>query len=276
MKTECKPMKKLGSKISWQVMKFLLGFIWTNSIYILMCVMSLSDCETSRSLDLQMSKFYRQQSKDTNTYPGANVAAKLQALPAANNLCGKGYVLDLNNKCVKRFVPPKPKPCSKPYIRFGGHEMKIGGRMSEFWCEEGWKLAPSDNFYAMCKLGRWDRPIPNCVRPGCDELKEPPQVKLTYEMDGAIARFGCTKPWPELELIGEFVLSCDGQYWNATEPTCRKPPPTTTLSPTTNRQTSWDTSSTKMNTYTNIDHRTIIWCCVVYSIFIQIHVFLFH
>ena len=104
--------------------------------------------------------------------------------------------------------------------------MKVGGRMSQFWCEDGWDLAPPTS-HAMCKLGKWDRAIPICVRPGCEELTPPNQVTLTYEMDMAIARFECNPPWPELELIGNNVLSCDGVYWNGTMPEYRKPPPTT-------------------------------------------------
>ena len=134
--------------------------------------------------------------------------------------------------------------------------------MSEFWCEEGWKLAPQTTYYAMCKLGKWDRAIPNCVRPGCEKLNTPFQVKLSYEMNEAIARFECTKPWPELELIGDTVLSCDGVYWNGTLPLCRKPP-TTTIAPTTKDDAGLKTSSS-MDNYNNINYKTrtlFIVCC---------------
>ena len=148
--------------------------------------------------------------------------------------------------------------------------------MSEFWCEEGWKLAPSTTTYAMCKLGRWDRSIPNCVRPGCDNLKPPNKVKLTYEMNGAIARFECIKPWPELELIGDFALSCDGEYWNSTEPICKKPPPTTP-SPSAKCKSSWgcETSKTSsaVNNYILMTFSTRLLCCVLSVIFMQVYVF---
>ena len=139
--------------------------------------------------------------------------------------------------------------------------MKLGGRLSKFWCEEGWNLAPATP-HAMCKLGQWDRTIPVCVRPGCEKFKVWPRskVKLTYEMDEAIARFECTKPWPELELIGNEVLSCDGAYWNGTLPACRKPPPTTVKPATKGRTTggnvSPETSSSCINIFNYSDFRT--------------------
>ena len=145
--------------------------------------------------------------------------------------------------------------------------MQIGGRMSEFWCEEGWKLAPPTTHYAMCKLGKWDRAIPNCVRPGCDKFNAAFQVKLSYEMNEAIARFECTKPWPELELIGDSVLSCDGVYWNGTLPTCRKPPPTTTRPTTSKHRTSKASSFEK----DHIDYRKRILFSVSCANFVFVY-----
>jgi hypothetical protein len=46
--------------------------------------------------------------------------------------------------------------------------------MVRLWCEDGWDLAP-DNRHAMCKIGKWDREIPRCVRPGC--------LAITHEED---------------------------------------------------------------------------------------------
>ena len=150
--------------------------------------------------------------------------------------------------------------------------------MSDFWCEEGWKLAPATS-YAMCVVGKWNRDIPVCVRPGCDKFQLPSstKVKLTYEMDEAIARFDCVKPWPELELIGNAVLSCDGAYWNGTLPECRKPPPTT-VKPSTNRRQTWTTSETSssINMYSHSDFRTRILLSVCGTNFIFLYyIFLF-
>ena len=162
-----------------------------------------------------------------------------------------------NDVLIIRFsfkVPPKPKACPEPNIRFGGFEMKVGGRMSQFWCEDGWDLAPSTS-HAMCKLGKWDRAIPICVRPGCEELTPNNQVTLTYEMDMAIARFECNPPWPHLELIGNDVLSCDGVYWNGTVPECKKPPPTTP-NPKNRDYMSWDDNSGRTSSSSNLYDRS--------------------
>ena len=172
-------------------------------------------------------------------------------------------------------VPPKPIPCPEPDVRFGGFSMKVGGRMSEFWCEEGWKLAPATS-YAMCVVGKWNRDIPVCVRPGCDKFDLPSlnKVKLEYEMDEAIARFECIKPWPELELIGNAVLSCDGAYWNGTLPECIKPP-STTVKPSNNRRqtlkTSDSTTSSSTNIYNHSDFRTRVFLSVCGTNFVFLY-----
>ena len=57
--------------------------------------------------------------------------------------------------CVKRFVPPKRKSCPLDQSSFGmGHgeaEIKGGGRIAYFYCDEGWSRVP-DVGYAMCKV----------------------------------------------------------------------------------------------------------------------------
>ena len=130
-----------------------------------------------------------------------------------------------NNECVKRFVPPKRKKCSEPNLKFGNYDLQIGGRVVNFWCEEGWTLAPDDFASAVCKLGQWSKPQPQCVRPGCEDLKPPFNGEMVYDLDGALALFTCNK---DLEIAGEAVLGCDGQHWNASVPACvmtTTPPP---------------------------------------------------
>jgi hypothetical protein len=146
--------------------------------------------------------------------------------------CSDGLVLDLNGRCVPKFVAPKRKACPLPHMRFGGHEEKLGGRMASFWCEEGWTLVPEENDYAMCKMGEWDRWLPMCVRPGCPraDLDAGSSVQVHLEMAGALVRFTCARR--EYEMEGGAVLGCDGEFWNGTAPVC-KPPPTTTTTSTT-------------------------------------------
>ena len=141
--------------------------------------------------------------------------------------CPDGYIRDLKKNCVKKFTMPKFTPCSEPELRFGSVEIKIRGRMAIFECEDGWNLAP-DYGHAMCRLGQWDRFLPLCVRPGCDSLANYPGVVAKSEMDGAITRYECVAP--NMEIDGQPVLGCDGQFWNGTAPTCRER--TTTIRPT--------------------------------------------
>ena len=134
--------------------------------------------------------------------------------------CPEGYLLGFNNQCIKKFVPPERKECPMPDLRFGNFDLQIGGRVVDFWCEEGWTLAPEDFASAVCILGVWSKPQPQCVRPGCSELKPPANGRLNHELDGALARFSCNN---ELQISGESVLGCDGEFWNATVPSCVKP-----------------------------------------------------
>ena len=130
-----------------------------------------------------------------------------------------GYLRGFNNECVKRFVPPKRKKCSEPHLKFGSYELQIGGRVVNYWCEEGWTLAPDEFGTAVCKLGTWSKPSPQCVRPGCEELSPPQNGALEYDLDGALVYFTCNS---EEQIISGStpVLGCDGQFWNATVPIC--------------------------------------------------------
>ena len=62
--------------------------------------------------------------------------------------------------------------------------------------------------------------VPQCVRPGCDDLQPPSNGELEYSYEGALVTFRCNS---ELILNGEPVLGCDGQYWNSTVPQCVEP-----------------------------------------------------
>merc|ERR1719259_274704 len=90
--------------------------------------------------------------------------------------------------------------------------------MVEFWCESGWKLHPSSTSYAMCKVGEWDKAVPSCVRPGCQEFQPETEMEVDYVMNGGVANFRCQPP---MELAGEATLTCDGQFWNGIVPRCR-------------------------------------------------------
>ena len=84
------------------------GFIqqlkWTKNIYLLVGVMSLACCKGS-NYQLQISSGRSPQQQQRQEFVSARRVAALQVPPASsNNDCGAGYVLDLNDNCVKRFV----------------------------------------------------------------------------------------------------------------------------------------------------------------------------
>ena len=107
-------------------------------------------------------------------------------------------------------------------------KFQANGRIAVFWCEDGWTLAPSSE-KSVCKLGQWDKAIPNCVRAGCESIGPiPSSHRVTYdkEMNGALLRFRCSEEGYVLQ--GEPVVSCDGDRWNSSAPFCEPAPSTTT------------------------------------------------
>ena len=91
--------------------------------------------------------------------------------------------------------------------------------MVQYSCENGWTVYGEPQ--AFCKLGVWDPPeAPACVRAGCDELEAKAGLAAVQEMAGAAVRFECVQANHALE--GSPVLTCDGQFWNGTVPTCKE------------------------------------------------------
>lgn len=132
---------------------------------------------------------------------------------------GFGYI---NGECIKKFVPPKFQNCPRPSLKFGQYDLQIGGRVVNYWCEDGWTLVPNEFTSAVCKLGEWNKPTPQCIRAGCDELKPPDNGGMVSSHDGALVTFWCS---PDLVLTpsNARVLGCDGQFWNTSVPTCDLP-----------------------------------------------------
>lgn len=137
----------------------------------------------------------------------------------ASDKCPENYGY-INGECVKKFVLPERKECPEPDLKFGQFELALGGRVVNYWCEDGWHLVPEDFSNAVCKLGDWSKPSPQCVRPGCEDLKPPHSGSLSYSLDGALVTFECGH---ELIIEGQPILGCDGQYWNASVPQCVMP-----------------------------------------------------
>ena len=163
----------------------------------------------------------------------ATLLTVLKFVASATQDCPKGQIRDLNGKCVKRFVPPKRQSCEEPQIRFGNFEVESGGRIVYMWCEEGWKLTTGvEEEHAMCVLGKWDRWIPMCVRPGCEmpdsnDLERRNKVTFVEEIKGSLLRFSCIDEGKNTmitnsSLYDVSVIACDGENWNSTAPICRE------------------------------------------------------
>ena len=90
--------------------------------------------------------------------------------------------------------------------------------MVQYSCENGWSVYGEGK--AFCKLGVWDPPQPpSCVRAGCDPLVTEAGVFAAPQLEGAAFRFECLEDG--YTLHGSPVLTCDGQFWNGTVPTCK-------------------------------------------------------
>lgn len=135
--------------------------------------------------------------------------------------CPDGYGF-INGECIKKFIPPKFQNCPQPALKFGQYDLQIGGRVVNFWCEDGWTLVPADFANAVCKLGQWNKPLPQCVRPGCDDLIPPDNGDMISSHDGAVVTFTC-HPDLVLKPSNARVLGCDGQFWNTSVPICDLP-----------------------------------------------------
>nr|XP_040565191.1 C4b-binding protein-like [Lepeophtheirus salmonis] len=143
--------------------------------------------------------------------------------------CPPGYGQSINgDKCVRK-IKLNRKKCSEPLIRHGFFDLQLGGRMANFWCEDGRSIVPSNLSHAMCSaLGKWDREFPKCILTetgGCGELPEEDHltaIKLP-ETDSNEETFTYTFECdPGYSLIGPLVITCDGELWNGTIPGCEK------------------------------------------------------
>jgi len=138
----------------------------------------------------------------------------------SENRCPEGYGY-IGGECMKKFVKPEFVQCPTPDLKFGNYELQLEGRVIDYWCEDGWTLVPDEFASAACILGAWSTVVPQCVRPGCDELQAPSSGELEYSYEGALVTFRCNSD--KLILSGEPVLGCDGQFWNWTVPQCVEP-----------------------------------------------------
>ncbi|XP_076340729.1 uncharacterized protein LOC143241087 [Tachypleus tridentatus] len=100
-------------------------------------------------------------------------------------------------------------------LRHGRVKIRSQGRIAKFICDSGFERV--GRRFATCVRGRWNNPVPVCVRAGCDDLDAPPNGKILELYGGALVKFDCN---PGYRIDGSFSLYCDGSQWNDTVPLC--------------------------------------------------------
>ncbi|XP_038219249.1 MAM and LDL-receptor class A domain-containing protein 1-like [Zerene cesonia] len=104
--------------------------------------------------------------------------------------------------------------CRMPRLAHGRVRMKQRARFVKFICLPRYELV--GNKYATCRDGKWDVPMPVCVRPGCFIPSVANGISLPSN-GGAWVMYFCL---PGFKLVGSSVIICDGVQWNASAPTC--------------------------------------------------------
>ncbi|XP_041983697.1 MAM and LDL-receptor class A domain-containing protein 2-like [Aricia agestis] len=103
--------------------------------------------------------------------------------------------------------------CTIPTLANGKLKLRQRGRLVRFQCNPQYTLVGSR--YASCVNGRWDEPLPVCIRPGCDVMGI--DNGMYIEHSAAWVVYFCL---PGYSMLGSQVVYCDGSKWNATAPTC--------------------------------------------------------
>uniref|UniRef100_A0AAG5DHM2 Scavenger receptor class C n=1 Tax=Anopheles atroparvus TaxID=41427 RepID=A0AAG5DHM2_ANOAO len=125
----------------------------------------------------------------------------------------------------RRYAGPMRRPitrqivtqCALPYFPNGEAKIRNRGRMMRFDCAYGFKLV--GNRYANCNNGRWDTPVPVCVKSGCATLPLVESGFILYEMNKATAWLSC---FDGTELAGSKNTYCNGTHWDRPLGVCRR------------------------------------------------------
>ncbi|XP_055690132.1 MAM and LDL-receptor class A domain-containing protein 2-like [Lutzomyia longipalpis] len=136
--------------------------------------------------------------------------------------------------------------CETPYIRHGSIVRRQRGRTVEYVCDPTFTLA--GNRFAVCSGGRWDVPVPFCIKPGCKMPKGPTNGAIVAGDTTASALLFCL---PNYEVAGAREAFCDGEEWDRPLGTCRE----TRVGP----QVACDFESATICGWTNDDSHDINW-----------------
>nr|XP_029731840.1 MAM and LDL-receptor class A domain-containing protein 1-like [Aedes albopictus] len=107
--------------------------------------------------------------------------------------------------------------CPTPYFRNGVAKPRQRNKMIRFTCASGFTLV--GNMYSMCEKGRWDTPIPICIRSGCPDLTLVDNGQISYEYGQAAAMLFCSSGF---QVAGPSKAYCNGTHWDRPLGNCRE------------------------------------------------------
>ncbi|KAL1395081.1 hypothetical protein pipiens_011501 [Culex pipiens pipiens] len=121
---------------------------------------------------------------------------------------------------IRRPKPPilKSGPeCPTPYFPNGVAKARQRNKMIRYTCSSGFYLV--GNMYSMCEKGRWDAPVPICIKAGCADLETVENGQLSYEYGRAAVMLFCSTGY---QIAGSSKAYCNGTHWDRTLGSCRE------------------------------------------------------
>ncbi|XP_039434036.1 MAM and LDL-receptor class A domain-containing protein 2-like [Culex pipiens pallens] len=121
---------------------------------------------------------------------------------------------------IRRPKPPilKSGPeCPTPYFPNGVAKARQRNKMIRYTCSSGFYLV--GNMYSMCEKGRWDAPVPICIKAGCADLETVENGQLSYEYGRAAVMLFCSTGY---QIAGSSKAYCNGTHWDRPLGSCRE------------------------------------------------------
>ncbi|XP_058831525.1 MAM and LDL-receptor class A domain-containing protein 2-like [Topomyia yanbarensis] len=117
----------------------------------------------------------------------------------------------------KPLVLKSGPECPFPYFPNGVAKPRQRNKMIRFTCASGFTLV--GNMYSMCEKGRWDTPIPICIRPGCPDLAVVENGQISHENGQAAGMLFCSSGY---QVAGSAKTYCNGTHWDRPLGSCRE------------------------------------------------------
>ncbi|XP_053687347.1 uncharacterized protein LOC128736873 [Sabethes cyaneus] len=118
---------------------------------------------------------------------------------------------------IKQLLLKSGPECPFPYFPNGVAKPRQRNKMVRFTCASGFTLV--GNMYSMCEKGRWDTPIPICIRSGCPELAAVENGQISYEHGQAAGMLFCSSGY---QVAGSAKAYCNGTHWDRPLGSCRQ------------------------------------------------------